>query len=136
MTTVEAAAQLAAGLRGALILFALMILLTSGRWQPDAISPARRLKAQRLNATGWTLMASAVIAYSPAHAAWLMGHPTPPVLNRILDVVGTALACFSFVKVLAYRGLMRGLPWSRVFRGMLVNNAVILAMVGAAWLTR
>lgn len=128
--------QLAAGFRLALVLFAAMSLLTTGRWQPDALTDARRLQAQRLNALGWGLMAWGIVLYSPAHAAWLLGHPTPPVFNRGLDALASALACAAFIKVLAYRGLMRGLSWQRVRRGVVVNNLIVVATVGATWLTR
>lgn len=128
--------QLAAGFRLSLVLFAVMSLLTSGKWQPDALTAARRMQAQRLNALGWSLLAYGIVLYSPAHAAWLLGHPTPKVVNRGLDALASALACAAFIKVLAYRGLMRGLSWQRVRRGIVVNNLIVVATVGATWLTR
>lgn len=128
--------QLAAGFRLSLVLFAAMSLLTSGKWHPDALTAARRMQAQRLNALGWALLAWGIVLYSPAHAAWLLGHPTPKVMNRALDALASALACAAFIKVLAYRGLMRGLSWQRVRRGIVVNNLIVVATVGATWLTR
>ena len=128
--------QLAAGFRLSLVLFAAMSLLTSGKWQPDALTAARRMQAQRLNAFGWALLAWGIVLYSPAHAAWLLGHPTPTIMNRALDALASALACAAFIKVLAYRGLMRGLSWQRVRRDIVVNNLIVVATVGATWLTR
>ena len=87
-------------------------------------------------AAGWALLAWGIVLYSPAHAAWLLGHPTPTIMNRALDALASALACAAFIKVLAYRGLMRGLSWQRVRRGIVVNNLIVVATVGATWLTR
>lgn len=131
-----ALSQLAAGFRLALCLFAVMSLLSTSRWAPEAITDARRMQAQHLNKVAWTLVAASILIYSPAHASWLMGHPTPQVINRALDMAASGLACAAFIRVLAYRGLMRGLTWQRVRSGMRVNIAIVGAVVVAACLAR
>jgi hypothetical protein len=128
--------QIAGGFRLALSLFAVMSLLSISHWVPDAVTDARRMQAQRLNKVAWTLVAASVLTYSPAHAGWLLGHPTPAIVNRALDMLASALACAAFIRVLAYRGLMRGLTWQRVRRGMRVNILIVLAVLVAACLAR
>jgi type II secretory pathway component PulJ len=131
-----ALSQLAAGFRLALVLFAVMSLLSTSRWMPDAVSDARRMQAQRLNKVAWMLVAVSILIYSPTHASWLMGHPSPPIVNRALDMIASGLACAAFIRVLAYRGLMRGLTWQRVRWGMRVNILTVGAVLVAACLAR
>ncbi|GEM_PF-5714911 len=136
MTLIAIFGQMAAGFRLALVLFAAMSLLTVTAWSPEALTDARRMTAQRLNARAWTFLATSVLAFSPAHAAWLLGHPVIPVVNRAMDALASGLACMAFIKLLAFRGLMRGLSWPRIRRGIRVNMGIMVAVVGAAWLTR
>lgn len=133
---VTALSQMAAGFRLALTLFAVMSILSTSRWSPDALTDARRMQAQHLNKVAWTLVAISVLIYSPFHAGWLLGHPTPPIVNRALDMVASGLACAAFIRVLAYRGLMRGLTWQRVRRGMRVNILIVGAVLVTACLAR
>ncbi|WP_267386545.1 hypothetical protein [Sphingomonas sp. GC_Shp_3] len=128
--------QLAAGLRIDLTLLAVMSLLTIGKWAPDALTDARRMTAQKLNNRAWFMLGWSVISYSPAHASWLMGHPLPHLISKAMDAVASGLACATFIQLIAYRGLMRGLTWERVRHGMRVNVGILFAVVGAAWLTR
>jgi len=136
MAFAAALAPIAAGFRVALTLFAVMSLLSTTRWAPDAVSAARRMQAQRLNKVAWSLVAIGVLLYSPIHAGWLLGYPAPRVVNRALDMIASALACAAFIRVLAYRGLMRGLSWPRVRRGMRVNVMIVGAVVVTACLVR
>lgn len=129
MTTIDILGQTVAGLRLALVLFAVMSLI--------AIQPAHeRSPLEWYRARTWTLLALAIIAYSPAHAAEALHRPFPPIVNRTLDAVSTTLACACLINLLAARGLMRGLSERRVSRGIAVNLVVLACVVGSAWLTR
>lgn len=122
--------QATAGLRMALILFAVGALLAWVRGRGvHELADVYRGRA-------WALMAAAVVAYSPAHAAWLIGRPLPAVWSRPMDLIGTGLACASFVLIFAARGLERGLTAQRARRGMIVNLGVALAMAVSTWLFR
>lgn len=117
MTIIEVLGQLTAGSRLALVLFAVMLLHARVRG-------------------AWALLAASVLAYSPAHAAWLLGHPAPRMLSTSMDLIASTLAVVAFIRRLAETALERGLSQQRVRRGMLANLAVALLVVGAAWLTR
>jgi hypothetical protein len=117
MMIVDMLGQLTAGLRLALVLFAAMALTARVRG-------------------AWALLSASVIAYSPAHAAWLLGHPAPRIVSTAMDSVATSLACAAFIWRLATSAIERGLSMPRVRRGVYVNIAVALLVVGAAWLTR
>lgn len=130
MTWLQMFGQVAAGLRLGLVLLAVMSLLARYRASPEP-TPADRYKSR-----AWTLLAAAILTYSPAHAASLLGRAAPEIASRALDALGTAMCCASLIYLLAARGLLRGLTPERVRRGMAMNLAVVLATVGAAWLTR
>lgn len=129
MSEVATLSHIAAGCRIALILFAVMTLLATHR-------PEGATLAEKVRSIGSMLLALSILAYSPAHAAWLLGHSAPPMVSRWLDVVGTTLALGCLMALLAGRGLKRGLSPQRVRRGVYMNVAVALSIVGAAWLTR
>jgi peptidoglycan/LPS O-acetylase OafA/YrhL len=129
VTTVATLGHIAAGCRIALILFAVMTLLATHR--PDGATLADRVRAR-----GSVMLGLSILVYSPAHAAWLLGHSAPPLVSRWLDVIGTMLALGCLIALLAGRGLKRGLSPRRVRRGVYMNVAVALSIVGAAWLTR
>ena len=130
MTTLQMIGQLTAGLRFALILFAVMAMLA---WYANG---GEKTLLERYRRRSWGLLSVSVLAYSPAHAAWLMGRPFDKLVSHSMDLVASAAACGCFIALLACRGLMRGLSESRVRRGIHVNLFVLAASVGAAWLTR
>ncbi len=137
-------AETTAGLRIALVLFAVMTLVGRpsllAEVAPDRLSLVGRIEARRrariLQRRAWTMMAWAVLGYSPAHAAWLLGTPWPRILSATGDVVASTLACCSFAALIAARGSALGLSIERVRRGMAVNAAVTLVMIVVAWISR
>ena len=128
MTALGFLTSTAAGERSALILLAVMSVVAWRRSSPESD------RSDRYKRNAWGLMALAIATFSPAHTAWLIGHPAPHLISRTLDVVGTGLACMSFVLLLAAWGLKRGISETRVHRGMLANTAVIVSIVGLAWI--
>lgn len=130
MTITDVLGQLAAGLRLALVLFAVMALLSSVRTD-EQVDVHDRLKSW-----AWTLIAVAVVFFSPVRAATLLGRPTSEWLIRIGDVGASGLSCGAFILLLAARAIRRGLSTARVIRGAAVNIAILFATVGTAWITR
>ena len=130
MSVLQIISQITAGFRIALILFAVMALLA---WYANG---GEKTALERYRRRSWGLLSVSVLAYSPAHAAWLMGHPFDRIASHCMDGVASAAACGCFIMLLASRGLMRGLSEARVRRGIHVNLFVLAASVGAAWLTR
>ena len=128
MSFLSLSGQLVAGLRIALILFAVMSLLAvhADAREEEALGWHRK--------RAWLMISLAVVIYSPAHAAWAMGHAPPDWVARVLDVLTTAAACISFIHLLAARGLALGLSAARVRRGVITNLGVMVAIVGAACL--
>ena len=116
--------QLTAGLRAGLILLAVMSLLSGPLREGDTL-------LDRWRARGALLLAVAVILYSPAHAAWLLGHPMPRLASRALDMIATGMSIGTFLYLLAGRALRRGLSAARVRRGTIVNVGLVLAIAGA-----
>ena len=130
MTALQIVSQITAGFRVALILFAVMAMLA---WYANG---GEKTALERYRRRSWGLLSISVLAYSPAHAAWLMGHPFAKIISHLMDAAASAAACGCFITLLASRGLMRGLTEARVRRGVHVNLFVLAASVGAAWLTR
>lgn len=130
-------AQVAAGLRVALFLFAAMSLLTKPRRRsPFDENWLLQLElAHKHNARAWSLIAWAAVLFSPLQSALLLGHPAPALVARAADVAVSAMGCAGFVQLLAARGHAIGLSPERVRRGELTNLGVALALVGAIWLT-
>lgn len=126
--------KVAAGLRMALTIFAVASL--QNHLHSSVIDVEAAGRARRLNGRAWMLLACSVIAYSPVHTAWLIGHPAPLLLSRLGDVVASGLACAAFVQLFAAQGTARGMSPARVRRGVLANAATAPILIGATlWLT-
>lgn len=122
--------HIAIGARSGLILFATMSLLSWYRAPPeDAMIEVYRSRF-------WFLMAMSTLLYSPAHTAWLVGHPIPKIATRTLDCAACILASVAMIHLLAARGLMRGISAARVKRGMVANLLVLCAIIVATWAIR
>lgn len=111
--------HLAAGLRLALIVFAVMCFLA---WHREG-------QIHR----SWLLMAAAILCYSPAHASWLLGHPWRREVSTALDALGSGLGCLAIIARLAHLAGQRGISEGRIRRGVIVNLAVLLILVGVVW---
>ena len=135
MTVADMAGQLAAGLRMALVLLAVSSLHTLAAKDEEAAElldpiPAALVYAERkLHARAWLMFSLAVLAFSPLHAAWLLGRPAGLLFSKVGDVFASALACAAFVQLLATRGYVRGLTAERVRRGVVANVAAIGATI-------
>ena len=138
MTVADMAGQLAAGLRMALVLLAVSSLHTLAAKEqvsddaPEMIPAALVVAERKLHARAWLMFSLAVLAFSPLHAAWLLGRPAGLLYSKVGDVFASALACGAFVQLLATRGHARGLSVERVRRGAIANIATIAGVVLAA----
>ena len=129
----------AAGLRMALTLLALMLLLNRPRDLSPFTGPSwyRRVKsANRLHHLAWVLIGFAAIAFSPLRSADLLGARTSTQLALLGDIVASGLACASFIIRIAARGIVYGLSGKRVRRGVLTNVAIVALIVATTWFRR
>lgn len=130
MSFIVLTGHVVAGLRIALVLFAVMSLFATrvGVEMNGSLAWHRR--------RAWIMLSIAVVVYSPAHAAWALGHAIPLAISRILDGLTTLAACGAFIHLLAGHAIERGVSWHQARRGMVTNVGVVIAFVGAVCLTR
>jgi hypothetical protein len=135
VSALYAIGQLTIGLRFALTLFAAMSLLVPPLIG-EPVNAASIITIDRWRLRGANMLAFAILLYSPAHTAWLMGHAPDPLVSRSLDALATGLCCICFIHWLAARALKRGVSMRRVRRGAWANAMVMVSFVGTAWLIR
>ncbi len=132
---IEVLGEIAAGERIALVLLSVMALLAMELDAP-VMQPHREylqwLLSRPLHRRAWRLIAWAAIAFSPFHAAWLLGSPAPRLLVRTGDALASGFACLSLIVLLAALGTERGMSAARVRRGTWANLVVTLVLIGCA----
>jgi hypothetical protein len=123
-------APTAAGLRMALTLLAVMVLLSGIRSAPGRTHPL----AFHANRRAWTLIALAALIRSLPRAATLLSPGSvSQLLDRLTEIVSTGLAIAAFMLLLAARARVRGFAERCVRRSMFANFALVAGFIALAF---
>ncbi len=130
MLIAELLAPVAAGLRMALVLFAVLVLVSGVRMAPTETHPA----AYRANRRGWSLVALATLIRSvPRAASLLEPGSVSQLLDRLTEIAATGLAAAAFILLLAARARVRGFAERQVRRGVAVHWLIVAGFIAAAF---
>lgn len=130
MSALDFLAVTTGGMRSALVLLAVMVLIVLRH------APSVDERAERYRWATTTMFAVSAVTFSPMHAAALLGFDLPPILIRAADMGATLVGCAAFIMLLASRAIQRGVPMFRVRRAMLLNASIVASFVLVAWSSR